>query len=58
MLWLSCQCQNNVQQFVLVLLGHTLVHSTPHIVSGADAILCGLRAQVHHLVEAELTAIN
>lgn len=41
-----------------VLMGRTLGHSAPHVVSGAEAILGGLGAQVHHLVEAELAAID
>ncbi len=42
---------------MLVLMGLTLGHSAPHVVSGAEAVLGGLGAQVHHLVEAELAAI-
>lgn len=41
-----------------LLIRHTLAHPTAHIVRGAEAILGGLGAQVHHLVEAELAAID
>lgn len=47
--------QNNL---LYLLMRHTLAHPTAHIVRGAEAILCGLGAQVHHLVEAELAAID
>lgn len=36
----------------------TLGHSTAHVVSGAAAVLRGKGAQVHHLVEAELAAVD
>lgn len=43
---------------MLMLMGPTLGHSTPHIVGGVEAILGGLGREVHHLVEAELAAVD
>lgn len=39
-------------------MGHTLGHPTPYIVCGTEAILGGLSAQVYHLVEAKLAAVD
>lgn len=39
-------------------MGCTLGHPTPHVFSGAEAVLGGLGAQIHHLVEAELAAVD
>lgn len=41
-----------------VLMGSTLGDSTPHVVSGTEAVLGGVGAKVHHLVEAEFAAVN
>lgn len=49
---------NNWHHFVTGLTGLTLCHSTPHIVSWAEAILSGMGPQVHHLMKAEFAAID
>lgn len=50
--------QHGIRAIASVLMGGTLSHSAAQVVSGAEAVLGGLGAQVHHLVEAELAAID
>lgn len=38
--------------------GLTLARCAPPVVGGAEAVLGGVGAQVHHLVEAELAAVD
>lgn len=40
------------------IVGFTLGHPCPHILSGAETVLVGLGANVNHLVEAELAAVD
>lgn len=48
----------DLKHFLWMWAKRTLGHSTPHIIVGAEAVLGGLCAQVHHLMEAQLTTID
>lgn len=47
--------QNNLMS---VLMGCTLGNSATHVVSRAEAVLGGVSAKVHHLVEAEFATVD